>query len=185
MFHSGTGPVPDTLRRLEENLKIAGLPYIIIGAIAMAAHQFRRATEDVDVCMRREDIEQFKKRFAGSTYQPVEGCNRRFVDTESNVSFDILIAGELAGRVSRNKEIRFPDPAEAVETEGIPTVTLPRLIELKLVTWRYKDWADVVELIRRNNLDEDFAQQLHPIIRMAYLQCYDQKVEEDRYEREA
>ena len=42
----------------------------------------------------------------------------------------------------------------------------------------------MVELIRANNLGEAFADQLNPLVRMAYLECYDQKVEEDRYERE-
>lgn len=185
MFHAGDGPVPDTLRRLERRLADEKIPYVIIGAIAMAAHQFRRATEDVNICMRREDLERFKKKLVGTTYASVPGRARRFLDPESNVTFDILISGELAGRASRNKEIRFPDPDEAVTSEGIPTVSLAKLIELKLVTWRFKDWGDVVELIRRNNLGEEFAEQVYPLVRMAYLECYDQKNEEDRYGIEA
>ena len=68
--------------------------------------------------------------------------------------------------------------------EGLRTVTLERLIALKLVTWRFKDWGDVVELIRANDLDESFADRLPEFIRSAFLQCHDEKVEEDRYERE-
>ncbi len=185
MFHAGSGPVPETLRRLQENLRREGLPYIVIGALAMAAHQYRRATEDVDVCMRSDDLERFKERLVGTAYRTVEGRTRRFEDPQSNVTFDVLISGELAGRVTRNTDIRFPDPDEAIQEEGIPTVTLPRLIELKLVTWRLKDWADVIELMRRNDLNETYAQQLHPLVRMAYLECLDQMMDEDRYSREA
>ncbi len=58
----------------------------------------------------------------------------------TNVTIDLLVSDELAGRTSRNKLIRFPDPPEAVGIEGLRTRTLPRLVELKLVTWRYKDW---------------------------------------------
>ncbi|UCC32046.1 MAG: hypothetical protein JSU86_07150, partial [Phycisphaerales bacterium] len=56
-----------------------------------------------------------------------------------------------------------------------------RLIELKLVTWRFKDWGDVVELIRRNNLAESLADKLDPVVRNAYQQCYDQ-AEDEEYE---
>jgi hypothetical protein len=57
-------------------------------------------------------------------------------------------------------------------------VTLPRLIELKLVTWRYKDWGDVVELIRRHKLGEGFADQMNALVRSAYLQCWDEARDE-------
>ena len=67
----------------------------------------------------------------------------------------------------------------------MPTVTLDRLIELKLVTWRYKDWGDVVALIRANGLDETFADRLAQQLRSAYLQCYDEMIDEDRYDAEA
>jgi len=56
------------------------------------------------------------------------------------------------------------------------------LIELKLVTWRYKDRGDVVELIRRNQFPETLADHIHPTVRSVYRQCYDQANEED-YDR--
>lgn len=184
MFHSQSGPVPDTFRRLEACLKDLGIEHVVIGAFAMASHHYQRATTDVDICVRAADLERFRRECVGRTYQSVQGRSRRFFDPQTQVTVDFLVAGELAGRTSRNKQIRFPDPSEAVERMGIRTVTLPRLIELKLVTWRFKDWGDVVELIRANQLGEDFADQLDPLVRMAYLECYDQKREEDRYEEE-
>lgn len=57
--------------------------------------------------------------------------------------------------------------------ESLPALQR-RFIELKLVTWRFKDWGDVVELIRRNSLTESFADKLEPTVRDAYLQCFDQ-----------
>lgn len=184
MYHDETGPVPETLRRLCALLEREGIEYVVIGAVAMAAHHFRRATEDVDICVRAQDLDRFRERLVGAVFQSVEGRKRRFYDPQTQVTFDLLVAGELAGRVSRNKQIRFPDSSEAVTVEGLRTVSLERLIELKLVTWRVKDMADVIELIRRNHLDEDFAERLHPLVRMAYLECHDHKVEEDRHERE-
>ena len=59
------------------------------------------------------------------------------------------------------------------------TCELFPLIELKLVTWRYKDWGDVVELIRRNHLKESFAEKLDPTVRSAFKECYDQSIDEE------
>lgn len=184
MFHSEQGPVPETFRRLRDLLEKEGIEYVVIGAFAVAAHNHRRATEDVDLCLRREAIERFRRDFVGTAYQAVEGWSRRFYDPATQVTFDFLISGDLAGHRDKNKVVRFPDPAEAVLIEGLRTVTLERLIALKLVTWRFKDWGDVVELIRANDLDESFADRLPEFIRSAFLQCHDERVEEDRYERE-
>lgn len=184
MFFDKTGPVQETFQRLKENLQAEGIDYVVIGAFALGAHKFERATMDVDLCIRRDDLERFRRRFVGGVYQSVEGTSRRFYDPLTKVTFDLLISGELAGRVSRNKSIRFPDPADATEISGLRTVDLVRLVELKLVTWRLKDWADVIALIRANQLDEQFADKLDPLVRMAYLECYDQMKEEDMYDRE-
>ncbi|MBK8270001.1 MAG: nucleotidyl transferase AbiEii/AbiGii toxin family protein [Planctomycetes bacterium] len=184
MFLDETGPVHETYNRLTSRLSEAGLDFVVIGAFSMAVHHFRRATTDVDLCVRPDDLEKFKSQFVGSAFQRVEGRLRRFIDPQTQVTFDLLVSGMLAGRTSRNTEIKFPDPSEAVIIEGMPTVSLPRLIELKLVTWRLKDWADVISLIRANALTESFAEKLNPLVRMAYLECYDQMVEEDKYSPE-
>jgi len=184
MFHDEKGPVVDTYRRLCSLLQKAHIEYVVIGALALAAHRFRRMTEDIDLCVRPEGLARFREEFVGKFYQAVEGRSRRFLDPRTNVTFDFLVSGQLAGHTGKNKVITFPDPSEAVEIEGLRTLPLEKLIALKLVTWRYKDWGDVVELIRRNNLAEDFAARLPETVRSAYLQCWDQKVEEDQYERE-
>ncbi len=70
--------------------------------------------------------------------------------------------------------MRAPRPGIADDSGDLRTVSLARLIELKLVTWRYKDWGDVVELIRRNNLPESLSEKLDPIVQLAYGECFDQ-----------
>lgn len=184
MFHRDAGPVPETLGRLLALLEKKNIEYVVIGGFALGAHQYRRATEDMDVCLRAADIERFRQELVGTVYQRVEGRQRRFYDPQTQVTFDLLISGELAGHRGRNQTIRFPDPSEATDVGGLTTVSLERLIELKLVTWRVREMADVIELIRRNNLSEDFAERLHELVRTPYLECYDHKVEEDRQERE-
>jgi hypothetical protein len=184
MFFDDQGPVPETYRRLRDALARENLPYIVIGAMAVNAHGFIRATQDIDICMRAEDLLRFKQRVVGGEFLPVEGRPRRFMDAQTRTTIDILISGHLAGRRDKNRDIRFPDPGEAEIHGTAPTVSLVKLIELKLVTWRYRDWADVIDLIRFLHLDESFAEKLHPTVRSAYLQCYDQRIEEDKYHPE-
>lgn len=184
MFFDEQGPVTEAFRKLRERLAQAGLPHIFMGAVALNAHDYRRASEDVDLCMRAEDLERFRKLFVGTVYQQVAGRPRKFFDPQTQVTFDILVAGEIAGNARKQRQVRFPDPGEAQTVRETPVPSLARLIELKLATWRYKDWGDVVELIRIHNLDQTFAEQLAPVMRSAYAQCYDQKVEEDRYNPE-
>lgn len=61
-------------------------------------------------------------------------------------------------------------------------VNLITLVQLKLAARRYKDFGDVVELIRTHNLDETFAEKLAPSVRGDYLECLEEKRREDEYE---
>lgn len=184
MFFDDQGPVPETYRRLRDVLHRANLPYIVIGAMAVNAHGFVRATQDIDICMRAEDLRRFKETIVGGAFLPVEGRPRRFMDAATRTTVDILISGHIAGRRDKNHDVLFPDPAEAEFHGTAPTVSIEKLIELKLVTWRHRDWADVIDLIRFLQLEESFADRLHPTVRSAYLQCYDQRIEEDKYHPE-
>ncbi len=173
MFFERSGPVWDTLRELGKWLDEAHMDYAVIGGLALNAYSYPRQTVDVDIVLSRTDFDRFAAQF-GKTLHRVAGFPRRFVDAKTEVAVDVLIAGALAGHTEKNKTIRFPDPKDAEVHEDIRTVSLPKLIELKLVIWRFKDWGDVVELIRRNQLTEDFASQLDASVQPAYKQCFDQ-----------
>jgi len=174
MFFEKSGPVWDTLHALEKRLGDKSIQYVVIGGLALTVHHHQRQTIDVDVVVTSDGFETFKQAFAGAAYEPATGAPRRFRDKSTDVTVDFLISGELAGDKRRNQVIRFPDPSGAVTQMDLKTIPLDRLIELKLVTWRFKDWGDVVELIRSNNLNEKFADQLDQSVRSAYLQCFDQ-----------
>jgi hypothetical protein len=61
-------------------------------------------------------------------------------------------------------------------------VDLPTLVQLKLAAGRYQDFADVVNLIRENHLDESFQQQLAPSIHGDFIECVEEMRREDEYE---
>ena len=63
-----------------------------------------------------------------------------------------------------------------------PTAEVSQYVGSKLATGRFKDWGEIVELIRRIHLTEDFALQLDPAVRAAYKQCFDQAAD-PQYEK--
>lgn len=179
MFFEKTGPVWETLRALAARLNEADIPYVVIGGLALNAFHYPRQTVDVDVVVTADGYQRFRERFLGSPYTHCGDLPRRYFDPNTEVAIDFLIAGQVAGRRSKNPSVRFPDPTEGELHGDVRTVSLARLIELKLVTWRYKDWGDVVELIRRNNLPESFADGLDPVVRTPYRECFDQARDEE------
>jgi hypothetical protein len=94
----------------------------------------------------------------------------------SGVAVQFLVAGERAGPGS---EVALPDPGDeraTTEIEGLPVLTLAKLIESKTACGQgnlrrtHKDFADVVELIVQNRLNSSFARFLHKSLRTAFRQ---------------
>ncbi len=182
MFFQGTDPVHQTLRRVAEALAGANIPYAVVGGMACNAHRYRRTTADVDLLLTAAGFAEFRRRFVPGDFEQAPGRSRRFVDRANNVTFDILVTGLFPGS-GEPGPIAFPDPAAVSETiDSIRVVNLNTLVELKLAAQRYRDFGDVVELIRANDLDESFALRLHPSVRSDYIECLEEKRREDLYE---
>lgn len=186
MFFEKRDRVHQTMRRVARQLDKAGIPYALMGGMAVNAHGAERTTKDVNILLTQQGLERFRTELAGDAYEPVMGRSRRFVDKKNGVELDILVTGRYPGR-GEPGPLAFPDPTEASQLIGkIRVVTLPQLIQFKLAARRYSDFGDVVFLIKVHNLNESFGAQLHPSVRRDYLECLDEKRREEEYEaREA
>ena len=110
------------------------------------------------------------------------GMHPTLLDRTNRINVDILVTGQFPGSGDPGP-IAYPDPEDVSETiDKIRVLNLEALIQLKLAARRYKDFGDVVELIRSNNLDESFAEGLHASIRGDYSECLEEKRREDLYE---
>jgi len=182
MFFEKTDKVHQALRRLAQRLQRAGIPYAVMGAMAVNLHGARRTTDDVDVLMTPAGLERFRKELAVKFYRPVEGRPRRFVERKSGVTVDVLVTGGYPGR-GRPGPFAFPDPTEvSVELEKFQVVELPQLIQLKLAAGRYYDFGDVVFLIQVHDLDESFLEKLHPSVHQDFIECLEEMRREKEYE---
>jgi len=182
-FFMGEGILNETLRRVARDLENRGIDYSLIGAVALNNYGYRRFTEDIDLLLTREGLEKFQKELVGLGYRPAfEGATKKFRTTEENVSLEIITAGEFPGD-GKPKPVVFPNPNEnQTEIDGIKTLTLEKLIELKLASGmtaphRLKDLADVQEVIKIKRLKAGFAESLNPYVRKKYLELQ-QAVEE-------
>jgi hypothetical protein len=135
----------------------AGVPHAILRGVAVCLHGYQRNTIDIDLLIRRQDQSTLTDCF-----------------TPAGIPVQILPAGD---RASKGSEVMLPDPAEnqtITHREGLPVLTLARLIESKLAcgegdTQRtHKDFADVVELIACNRLNSSFARFLHKSLRPTF-----------------
>ena len=175
----GQGELNQTLARLVRNLEQYGIDYMVVGAIALIAHGYRRFTEDIDLVMTGEALDTFHRELIGRGYLPrFPGARKKIRETVDGVSIDVIASGEFPGD-GKPKPVAVPRPDEAsIEIEGIRVVTLEKLIELKLASGmtaphRLRDLADVLELIKIRRLAADFAECLDPYVRDKYLELWD------------
>ncbi len=177
-FFAGKGLMHSALRRLAADLDRHGIDYCLIGAVALNQHGYKRFTVDIDLLVSPEGLERFRAELVGRGYRPAfEGATKRFRVVEENIPIDVITAGEYPGD-GRPKPVRFPSPAESsVTIEGIRTLRLEKLIELKLASGitapdRLRDLADVQEVIRALRLPPEFAEKLDPYVRAKFLDLH-------------
>src|SRR2546425_10283299 len=108
MFFQRNDPIHQSLRRLVKRLEKVGIPYAVMGAMAVNLHGARRTTDDVDVLVTKEGLERFRKELLPKFYHPVEGRPRRFRERKSGVLLDCLVTGHFPGS-GKPGPISFPD----------------------------------------------------------------------------
>ncbi|MHC4108439.1 MAG: hypothetical protein ACYSTY_10185 [Planctomycetota bacterium] len=175
----GKSPIHAAAARIAETLSEMNIPFSIAGALAANVHGHVRTTEDVDILLTPEGLMQFKARWLGRGWVEQFPGSKGLRDTVHQVNIDVILMGDYPGD-GKPKPVAFPDPAEANEPdlEGVPVLTLPSLITLKLASGmtaphRPRDLDDVIQLIRKNGLDRDYGQQLHPYVRDKYLELWE------------
>ena len=171
--------INETLKRLIDDLDRNKIDYAVIGAVALNNHGYRRFTEDIDLLLTKAGLARFTETLVGLGYRPAfAGATRKFRTMAENVPVEIITSGEFPGD-GLPKSVEFPNPSEAsVVIDGIRTISLEKLIELKLTSGmtasdRLKDLADVQELIKLKDLDEDFADKLDEFVRAKFLELYE------------
>lgn len=143
--------------RIATLLSEEGLPVLVIGAIALAAHRYVRFTQDVDLGVDA-DIRQMRKleellRAAGYDAELHEP------DGDDPLGGVIDVSGGFGLVQIVNFGNRFPAAIRdalagediRIRPDGVLRIMpIPQLVALKLYAGGLKSLADIVELLRRN-----------------------------------
>jgi hypothetical protein len=168
--------VRDRLRRATAALEAAGVPYAVVGGNAVAAWMATvdpaavRNTQDVDILLRREDLDVAEKALSaiGFVRGQVAGIDM-FLDGQGAGPRDavhVLIAGE---KVRPEYPIPAPDVSEAVKHQDLQVLALETLVRMKLTSYRRKDQVHLLDMLDVGLIDATWTARL-PVDLAARLQ---------------
>jgi hypothetical protein len=156
--------VLEAMRVASAAMKRAGVRHVVVGALAVGANGFPRATRDVDFLVGDEAFEHH----AGG-----------LVTLRAGVPFQVnRVAVDFIGVEAGEGFL-----AEALEAEAGSMIEGPPLVYMKLKSPRHKDRTDVIELIKAGlDIDQcrDFLAQHAP----SFVAEFDDAVRRARAEEE-
>jgi hypothetical protein len=173
------------LEALRRRLSQEGIPFAVIGALALRHYGYIRHTEDIDILLTPEGLEMVHATLVGKGLVPRgPGLRKSLREAEHEVNIDVVTSGEHAGASDSPVVYPPPDSSAFVDVAGIRLPTLDSVIEFKIASgvWghRTQDLADVQRLIRINDLTETFVERLSPPLHQTFLDL----LRESRLERE-
>ena len=152
--------VRERLLRAAQALEKARVPYAVAGGHAVAAWVSRkdeaavRNTRDVDILLRRTDLEAAKTALAeaGFVYRRVAGLGMPggmdvFLDGPDASIRDAVHVVPAGEKVRPDSLLPAPDVTEAEEADQFRLVSLPALVRMKLTSFRDKDRTHLRDLI--------------------------------------
>jgi hypothetical protein len=159
--------VRDRLRRTAEALEQAQIPYAVIGGNAVAAWVSEvdeaavRNTRDVDILLRREDLERAKDAMAkaGFIYRHAASIDM-FLDgpgAKARDAVHVIFANE---KVRADSVLPAPDVSEVQTSFTFRTVSLEALLRMKLTSNRRKDQVHVLDMIEVGLIDASWCDKL-------------------------
>ena len=152
------GALLDIAREVSHLMRTAGIPGVVIGGVAVVLHGYVRTTKDIDIFLPLPLKPLADLLTAnGYTFDP---DRKEFVKQGVPVQ---LVLPEQVGKLSTT----------AIDIEGVTTVTLTDLINMKLRSGstnplRAQDLADVIGLIRQHQLPAGFTRHLDKGLRAAF-----------------
>ncbi len=161
--------VRDRLRRAATALESHGIPYAVIGGNAVGAwvatvdRAAVRSTQDVDILLRRPDLEAAKAALSGAgfVYRHVKSIDM-FLDgpgAKARDAVHILFAGE---KVRPDALAPSPDLEVTEAPGGYRVVPLESLVLMKLTSYRDKDRTHLRDFLEVGLIDATWPARFPP-----------------------
>jgi len=146
--------VRDRLLRSTAALEAAGVPYAVIGGNAVMAWVEQadeaavRFTQDVDLVLRRDDLERAKAALekAGFVHRRSAGIEM-FLDgpgAKARDAVHVIFSGE---KVRPEYVAPVPDVAESVSFKSYRVLSLEAVVRMKLTSNRRKDQVHLLDML--------------------------------------
>lgn len=151
------------LRKTIAILEATGIPFAIVGGnavriwVAQVDPGAVRATNDVYVLIRPENLEQVKQVMAenGYHYRKAAGLDMFLEGKDDSVRYAIHIV--LANRMVKENDYEAnPDVEPSEYGDGIRTLPLERLVRMKLNSFRLKDRVHLLDMIEVGLLNNNW-----------------------------
>jgi hypothetical protein len=146
--------VRERLMRATAALEAAGIPYAVAGGNAVAAWVSRvdeaavRNTQDVDILIRREDLDRVKIALAaaGFVYRHAKSVDMFLdgPDAKARDAVHIVFAGE---KVRADYLAEAPTVDESHADPAFRVLSLEAVVRMKLTSFRDKDRTHIRDLI--------------------------------------
>lgn len=172
--------VRERLLRAADALNQAGISYAVAGGNAVAAWVARvdeaavRNTRDVDILVRRTDLEQViaALQAQGFIYRHVAGMDVLLDGPEASVRDAIHLV--FAGEKVRDHELTAnPDVSDSVPADGFRILSLEALVQIKLTAYRDKDRTHLRDLLEVGLIDTSWKAKYPPELAARLQQLLD------------
>ena len=159
--------VYERLLRATAALEQAAIPYAVVGGHAVAAWVARvdesatRTTRDVDLLIRRADLEAVKQALetAGFHYRHSADVDL-FLDGPEAKARDAVHVGFACEKVRPHEPLPNPDVTESELADRFRVLSLAALVRVKLTAFRDKDRTHLRDLLDVGLIDASWGAQL-------------------------
>lgn len=161
--------VRNRLLRATGALEAAQIPYAVVGGNAVMAwveqvdESAVRATQDVDLAIRREDLERAKTALAsvGFIYRRAAGIEMFLdgPDAKARDAVHVVFSGE---KVREEYLESVPDVDEFTSFKTYRVLSLEALVRMKLTSYRRKDQTHLMDMLEVGLIDATWPSKFSP-----------------------
>ena len=164
--------------RVEKGFSSAGLDYRVVGGLAAylyveeAEQDAGRLTKDIDIVVRREDLEKIAKaaEAVGLQYRHVAGVDMLVQKGEPSArrAVHMIFTGE---KVRQEYPEPTPELGPVRTIRGVRLVPLEHLVRMKLTSFRAKDEAHINDLDEVGLISPELEAGLSDVLRQRLAQA--------------
>jgi len=167
-----------SIKNISKLLKQFKISFTFIGGAARNQYGYQKITEDIDLLVSKKDREKMKNLPIGFIKDMSNNRAKKFILHNPKTEIDVIYEDEISGDGINGLKFINPDKLSN-NIDGIPFISLKALIMYKLSSGiygksRYKDFDDIIELIKRNNLSKNYADKFREDLKQKYIQLWNE-----------